>query len=741
MMIYKTFPHNQEDENTDYMYLTDFSNAKLTNLNNQKTYSKRVKDPYSCKVPKKLINLGRTYGNDGQDDDVFSEDLPFMYPPYVSKSSPSSPRARLPKTHKYSKFNQPGNQFILHSHPDRFLPRRKGSTSAIESFRANKDPKLMSSDERLSRNQFSNIDAFGFKRVSLLSTATSVNSSPGRIVSVSRDLSGGSLLALQSNTSAGNGERQASIGTVWRVGGLAHSTGFSNERGRSQVNSSNAPIYTTSFSSKPKTQDDIEKLENRLAEALGLDRTARILDCQNLNSGGLSKKTRWDQIECQWVSSELPLKNINTDEARNLPLTPFKILDAPNLRDDFYCSVLAYSATCHTLAVALGPLLYAWSELRGVQLLNSRSANGSWLTSLAFSSNSGKKCILGFGRSDGSLSLMSLYDNMFPRFEVRQPFPIACLAWRPQFTTRPSKSPVSPGVNVKTEDLLIGDEIGHVYYYSVEWPECWEVARDGWSGSMTLLARISVHTQQICGLSFSNDGSLFATGGNDNLCCLFQTDVTLNSSQKTQSREETSMAGIEPDTVKEMRAGSEKHRWIHGAAVKAIAFCPWKEGLLATGGGSNDKCIHFYHANSGSCLATISVSAQVTSLIWSNTRREICATFGYAQPEHPYRIAVFSWPDCGQVYAIPWEGEHRALYAIPYHGGPNESQTSRDGGVSLSRTAQEGCIVVASSDESVKFHEVWAGHKKGTATVKGLLGGSDVIEGLESIDKEGEVIR
>ena len=31
--------------------------------------------------------------------------------------------------------------------------------------------------------------------------------------------------------------------------------------------------------------------------------------------------------------------------------------------------------------------------------------------------------------------------------------------------------------------------------------------------------------------------------------------------------------------------GEEKHRWPHGAAVKAIAFCPWREGLVATGGG------------------------------------------------------------------------------------------------------------------------------------------------------------
>jgi meiosis-specific APC/C activator protein AMA1 len=426
-------------------------------------------------------------------------------------------------------------------------------------------------------------------------------------------------------------------------------------------------------------------------------------------------------------------------------------LDAPGLRDDFYCSVLAFCVTVHTLAVGLGPLLYAWSEMQGVHLLNAGPQNGSWITSLAFSSVSGGKSILATGRSDGSLTLMSLYDSMIARFEVLQPCPIACITWRPRVTVRPSKCPLTPNISAKTEDLLVGDEVGNIYCYSVEWPDSWEVTRNGWSGSMTFLTKISVHSQQICGLSFNGDGSLFATGGNDNLCCLFQSNAVLHGlsgDDEGLGQVLTAADGnhrvhtIEGQAViREIVSGAEKHRWVHGAAVKAIAFCPWREGLVATGGGSNDKCIHFYHTSSGACLATISVSAQVTSLIWSTTRREIAATFGYAQPEHPYRIAVFSWPECKQVAAIPWEGEHRALYAIPYPGGPNESKTSREGGRGLTRTAKEGCIVVASSDESVKFHEVWTANQKATAGGQGLLGGSEILEALEGIDKEGDVIR
>jgi hypothetical protein len=328
---------------------------------------------------------------------------------------------------------------------------------------------------------------------------------------------------------------------------------------------------------------------------------------------------------------------------------------------------------------------------------------------------------------------------------------------------------------------LVGDEAGLIYYYAVEWPERWEVERHNWPGDMTLLARIATHTQQICGLAWSRNGDVFGTGGNDNLCFLFETAKVLEGQPTTHGPEEDVHAeastaphargvsevseaeteiqvsqALPYQSVIHLGPGDEKHRWVHGAAVKAIAFCPWQESLVATGGGSNDKCIHFFHTGSGAALASISVSAQVTSLIWSTTRREIAATFGYAQPDHPVRIAVFSWPDCRQVAAIPWAGEHRALYAIPYPCGPEEIGSSgassrgrgrgRGGGAGRktrgqSRTAREGCIVVASSDKSVKFHEVWAADRKGTAGVAGVLGGSPILEFLEGIDREGEVIR
>lgn len=77
----------------------------------------------------------------------------------------------------------------------------------------------------------------------------------------------------------------------------------------------------------------------------------------------------------------------------------------------------------------------------------------------------------------------------------------------------------------------MGDDTGTIYYYIIEWPMNWEVSRDNWPGSMYLVAKIVIHNQQVCGLSWSPTGRLFASGGNDNLCCLFDVDDVLSDSQ------------------------------------------------------------------------------------------------------------------------------------------------------------------------------------------------------------------
>ncbi|KAJ5160827.1 uncharacterized protein N7482_007831 [Penicillium canariense] len=542
-----------------------------------------------------------------------------------------------------------------------------------------------------------------------------------------------------------------------------------------------------------------------------------------------------------------------------VPPKPFRILDAPFLRDDFYCSTLAYSYTAGVLAVGLAEYVYLWSEGFPVDHPPFGEIHPSnYVTSLSFSSEDGGRSILAVGRQTGQLTLWGFFEAKV-RFELSHANSISCVSFKPKTSRRPSERYTN--LIVDAEDLAVGDDVGNLWYYSVEWPEMH--SKCSWTGSMTLLAKISAHSQQICGLAWSPDERFLATGGNDNACLLFDlreiipvsfsprpvsllsTDASSGSMSvralprlnlSTTPRQYLSRhhlvshllpSWVQPPPIRPpiaapllshtgtLISGSgktviipsnrQKHRLPHAAAVKAIAFAPWQPSLLATGGGTNDRAIHFFHTRTGVCLATINVFAQVTSLIWSQTRREIAATFGYAQPDHPFRIAVFAWPSCSQVTVIPWgpygtswDGPDpepgydsgRALWAVSYPGraprpprtmpdssdiltptpsrmptpsttrsqspehrndAPRRRKRSRravrpkekEGGMWCSRTMEEGCIIVASSDQTVKFHEVWAGRRTtiGSAAC-GLLGGSDILEGMEGIEKSGgEVIR
>ncbi|KAK1253927.1 hypothetical protein MKX07_002004 [Trichoderma sp. CBMAI-0711] len=504
--------------------------------------------------------------------------------------------------------------------PDRFVPQRDSDKSSKQVYQTTKPLQDLSPAEKLLRRK--GASSSQYSRPQRPPVHASDNA---RMALVGHPRSQVRSLVPSNNPS---GARQPSQGNVWMVGGVAPGTPeVDRNQRRPPRGVTPARLFTMSVGTmKPSRRDDLQSYHGRVASALRIDRIRRVLEFTCIRSATPESPIRamplladlehssWDQ-GADDDDLRGPPGDGNAPPRRSLPTAPFRVLDAPDLRDDFYCSVLAYSPSCQKLAVGLGNVLYIWSEGSGPRAMHGSAASHVWLTSVAFSSAQGGKCILAIGRSDGTLVLKSTYDAL-PRFQVQQPFPVSCVSWRPITTLRPSRNPFNPGIAVQSEDLIIGDDTGVVYYYAVEWPMGWEVTRDTWPGTIYLIAKVSLHTQQ-------------------------------EAATSVQPPRPSSMA------IRRLGPGAEKHRWIHKAAVKAIAFCPWREGLVATGGGSNDKCIHFYHTTSGAALATIAVSAQVTALIWSSTRREIAATFGYTEPEHPYRIAIFSWPECKQVAAIP----------------------------------------------------------------------------------------
>lgn len=89
--------------------------------------------------------------------------------------------------------------------------------------------------------------------------------------------------------------------------------------------------------------------------------------------------------------------------------------------------------------------------------------------------------------------------------------------------------------------------------------------------------RLVGHRQEVCGLKWSPDNQYLASGGNDNRLYVWNQ----HSLSPVQSYSE------------------------HMAAVKAIAWSPHHHGLLASGGGTADRCIRFWNTLTGQPMQSV----------------------------------------------------------------------------------------------------------------------------------------
>lgn len=59
-------------------------------------------------------------------------------------------------------------------------------------------------------------------------------------------------------------------------------------------------------------------------------------------------------------------------------------------------------------------------------------------------------------------------------------------------------------------------------------------------------------------------------------------------------------------------------------------WCPWKSGLLATGGGNNEeRSIKVWNTYNSNLLSKQSVSSQVSGLIWNEELHMLISSHGY----------------------------------------------------------------------------------------------------------------
>ena len=61
--------------------------------------------------------------------------------------------------------------------------------------------------------------------------------------------------------------------------------------------------------------------------------------------------------------------------------------------------------------------------------------------------------------------------------------------------------------------------------------------------------------------------------------------------------------------------------------VKAIAWSPHQHGLLASGGGTADRCIRFWNTLTGQPLQSVDTGSQVCNLAWSKHSNELVSNY------------------------------------------------------------------------------------------------------------------
>ena len=127
------------------------------------------------------------------------------------------------------------------------------------------------------------------------------------------------------------------------------------------------------------------------------------------------------------------------------------------------------------------------------------------------------------------------------------------------------------------------------------------------------VARLQGHQQEVCGLSWSQDGKTLASGGNDNCVQVWST-----AGRDTPLHTITS----------------------HQSAVKAVSWCPWQANVLATAGGTVDRTVRLWNTSSMTELFSCDTGSQVSSIVWNTEYRELVTGHGFSHNQ----LTIWKYP-------------------------------------------------------------------------------------------------
>ena len=276
---------------------------------------------------------------------------------------------------------------------------------------------------------------------------------------------------------------------------------------------------------------------------------------------------------------------------RRINKTPFKVLDAPQLADDFYLNLVDWSST-NTLAVGLGSCVYLWSACTSKVTRLIDLGEDMAVCSVSWSQ---RGHYLSVGVDNGDVQIWDAVKCRKLRTMQGHRQRVGCINWSHHVLATGSRD----------RNILMRDVRTPSHFY----------------------AKLSSHRSEVCGLKWSPDDRELASGGNDNLLMVWQPGQA-SSTEPVQ-------------------------RFVgHQAAVKAIAWSPHQHGLIASGGGTADRCIKFWNTSTGAALQSVDTGSQVCNLAWSKNVNEIVSTHGMLWHLNSYlRLALCAVSSHGRSFA------------------------------------------------------------------------------------------
>lgn len=290
-------------------------------------------------------------------------------------------------------------------------------------------------------------------------------------------------------------------------------------------------------------------------------------------------------------------------KSRYISSTPDRVLDAPQLRNDFYLNLLDWSSQ-NVLAVALHNSVYLWDASKGDTIfLMTLDREDDYICSVSWSKD-GR--YLAVGTSDCKVKLWDVKQQKCLRCMASHTARVASLSWNEHI-------------------LSSGSQSGNIHHHDVRMAQ-------------HHIFTLTGHSHEVCGLKWTPDGRYLASGGNDNMVFVWPRVADGSLGNESQA----------------VRSWSE-----HQGAVKALAWCPWQSNILASGGGTRDRRIRIWNVDSGYCISSLDTLAQISSLVFAPNYKELVSGHGHAQNN----IVVWKYPSLTKVAEL-YGHEDRVLSVL-----------------------------------------------------------------------------